>query len=102
MIGPDHRILIGPGKAGSAEPASVGTPGLDLDLILDLGDAGSRPGGLLGKIALEPGVNLAAEDHLAGLGTDCDVRGVEFRAATQGPLDLFPDSGMRTGGATWI
>ena len=61
-------------------------------MIDDRGDAGSRPSGLFGQIALVPGMDLAAENHPSfAFGLDRDPRGIQFRAPTQRVLDLFLD-----------
>src|SRR5579864_3306860 len=84
------------GYLDPAQSSAIQHPGAprsrsDLNVVDDLGDTGRRPGGPLGQTALEPGMDLAAENHFSALRPDGDPRGVQFGAAAQSLLDFLLD-----------
>ena len=60
-------------------------------MVLHRGNAGGRPGGAFGDLSLVPGMDLAAESHLAALGLNGDPRRVQLGVPVQRLLDFILD-----------
>src|ERR1700730_7618379 len=105
VIAPAGRLLLRrfakPGQFAAwptISPPRTGSHS-DRDVVVDLGDSGRTPGGVLGFLPLGPGPDTALEDHFAAIGFDSDAVGVNLRAAAKGFLDLALD--LR-GGNAWL
>src|SRR5208337_1267680 len=79
--------------AGIERPRLISTSGAYDQLVVNPGNAGSRPCGVFGDTALPPASHLALQGYLMAADRDGNVLRLQFCAAAQGSLDLFMHAG---------